>query len=194
MLNGSLLELETRVDEAPERDLGVVGGANAFVAFTGGVGSQVVLPTSLALQQLVPGSRVPAYVTAAVSLVAAGVAAPVLPYLPRPIFAALLKFYGVRCLEQYVRDAARAMSRGETTIVMAMLLGDRHLFFRSTSAIEAALRPLVERVPAHETLVLDFALVERRRHLGRTRLRAGGRRHEARDRARASRQRRPRRG
>jgi len=52
--NGSLLELEPGVDEAPERDLGVVGGANAFVAFTGGFGSQVVLPTSLTSQKLVP--------------------------------------------------------------------------------------------------------------------------------------------
>jgi SulP family sulfate permease len=225
MLNGALLELETGVDERVDHDLLAVGGANVLVAVAGGFGSQVVLPTSLAAHKLAPGSRVPGYVVAVIALAAALVSPAVLPFLPRPVFAAIIAFYGIRFIEQYVRDAARAMAPAEIAIALGMLaatailglqaalvvglilacvtftmrasqfpvvrrattlrrarsrversareravLDERggdveivrlqgHLFFGSGEAIDATLRPIVDRAPQPAAIVLDFTLV-----------------------------------
>jgi SulP family sulfate permease len=225
MLNGALLELETGIDERVDHDLFAVGGANVLVAVVGGFGSQVVLPTSLAAHKLAPGSRTPGYIVAFMATGGALGSALVLPWLPRPVFVAMIAFYGIRFLEQYVRDAARAMSRAEVAIALCMLAATMflglqtalvvglvlaciafiavagqypvvrrhttlrearsriertaheraildadggtvavvrlqgHLFFGSGAAIDATLRPLIDREPAHTAIVLDFTIV-----------------------------------
>ena len=139
MQNGAVLETETGIDERVDRDLAACGGANVLVALTGGFGSQVVLPTSLAANRLAPGSRVPGLVVAASALGGAFASASALPYLPRPAFAGIIAFYGIRFLEQYVRDASRAMSRGERAIVVTMLVATATLGLETAFVVGLAL-------------------------------------------------------
>jgi SulP family sulfate permease len=166
MLNGALLELETGIDERVDRDLFAMGTANIIAGLAGGFGSQLVLPTSLAASKLAPGSRSPGYVVAVVALCGAVGSAAVLPYLPRPIFAAIIAFYGIRFIEQYIRDASRAMNRTEIAIAVAMLAATALLGLETALFVGLALACI-----AFVSAASRFPVVRRETTLGQARSR-----------------------
>lgn len=122
MFAGAGLELESGRDARLDNDLWIAGVANVLSGLAGGFGGSVVLSTSTLSHRLGGMSRLPGYITAGFAVLALFVGSSLVAYLPKPVFAGVVAYLGLRFLIQYLYTGVKSLNRVDGIIVIAMLL------------------------------------------------------------------------